>query len=104
MTQTNDAEIHRIRIQSQPVLGHLTSLLNDTEQRSTPRTFMRPFKALVYFQPRMKEILKTLEEKWGDVEDLDESDSIKVSETPEEVEIIEKDSIKEKEPGSTSEG
>ncbi|KAI0597729.1 hypothetical protein F4775DRAFT_558377 [Biscogniauxia sp. FL1348] len=104
ITQNNDAEIHRIRIQSQPVLGHLTSLLNDTEQRSTPRTFMRPFKALVYFQPRMKEILNTLEEKWGDVEDLDESDSIKVSETPEEVEIIEKDSAREKDSVPTSEG
>lgn len=69
--QSSDAEIQRIRIQSQPILGHLTSLLNDTEQRSTPRTFMRPFKALVYFQPKMREILATLEEKWADVEELE---------------------------------
>ncbi|KAK5634771.1 hypothetical protein RRF57_010484 [Xylaria bambusicola] len=88
--QANDTEIHRVRIQSQPVLGHLTSLLNETEQRSTPRTFVRPFKSLVYFQPKMKEILATLEEKWADVEDLDESSSEKAGdETPEEVEFVE---------------
>ncbi|KAF7555923.1 hypothetical protein G7Z17_g1792 [Cylindrodendrum hubeiense] len=77
-----DADINRIRIQSQPVLGHLTSLLNDTEQRSTPRTFMRPFKALVYFQPKMREILATLEEKWADIEELGE-----------EVESVESDGV-----------
>ncbi|KAI1505238.1 hypothetical protein F5X99DRAFT_368785 [Biscogniauxia marginata] len=101
-TQSNDAEIQRIRIQSQPVLGHLTALLNDTEQRSTPRTFMRPFKALVYFQPKMKEILTTLEEKWGDVEDLDEPESVKISETPEEIEVIEEIPTKEKDSESPS--
>ncbi|KAI0438386.1 hypothetical protein F4803DRAFT_101354 [Xylaria telfairii] len=88
--QANDTEIHRIRIQSQPVLGHLTSLLNDTEQRSTPRTFVRPFKSLVYFQPKMKEILATLEEKWADVEDLDETSSEKTGNaTPDEAEFVE---------------
>ncbi|PTB61575.1 hypothetical protein BBK36DRAFT_1136748, partial [Trichoderma citrinoviride] len=40
----SDTEIQRIRVQSQP-------------SRSTPRTFMRPFKALVYFQPKMREEL-----------------------------------------------
>ncbi|KAI1175392.1 hypothetical protein F4777DRAFT_588589 [Nemania sp. FL0916] len=70
--QVNDMEIHRVRIQSQPVLGHLTSLMHDMERRSTPRTFVRPFKALVYFQPQMKEILATLEEKWADFEDLED--------------------------------
>lgn len=88
--QANDTEIHRIRIQSQPVLGHLTSLLNDTEQRSTPRTFVRPFKSLVYFQPKMKEILATLEEKWADVEDLEETSSEKTGNaTPDEAEFVE---------------
>ncbi|KAK5994038.1 hypothetical protein PT974_07478 [Cladobotryum mycophilum] len=67
---SSDTDIQRIRVQSQPVLGHLTSLLNDTESRSTPRTFMRPFKALVYFQPKMREILATLEEKWADYEEV----------------------------------
>ncbi|GAP92385.1 putative cell division cycle ATPase [Rosellinia necatrix] len=88
--QATDTEIHRIRIQSQPILGHLTSLLNDTEQRSTPRTFLRPFKSLVYFQPKMKEILASLEEKWADVEDLDDSSSEKLDDsTPEEAEFVE---------------
>ncbi|KAI8629077.1 hypothetical protein F5Y19DRAFT_464696 [Xylariaceae sp. FL1651] len=95
--QAYDTEIHRIRIQSQPVLGHLTTLLNETEQRSTPRTFVRPFKSLVYFQPKMKEILATLEEKWADVEDLDETrPEMSGDSTPEEVEIIE--AVNDKEP------
>ncbi|TRX98877.1 hypothetical protein FHL15_000219 [Xylaria flabelliformis] len=99
-SQANDTEIHRVRIQSQPVLGHLTSLLNDMEQRSTPRTFLRPFKSLVYFQPKMKEILATLEEKWADVEDLEETSSEKPGNTtPDEVEFVE--AVDEKE--STSE-
>ncbi|KAI6080835.1 hypothetical protein F4821DRAFT_47404 [Hypoxylon rubiginosum] len=87
--QPNETEIERVRIQSQPILGHLTSLLKDTEQRSTPRTFVRPFKALVYFQPKMKEILATLEEKWADYEELEEIESEKVIDSPEEVEIVE---------------
>lgn len=75
LLSSSDNEIHRIRVQSQPVLGHLTSLLNDTEQRSTPRTFMKPFKTLVYFQPKMKEILSSLEEKWADFEDFTDPES-----------------------------
>ncbi|KAI0421210.1 hypothetical protein F5X98DRAFT_294443 [Xylaria grammica] len=99
--QPNDTEIHRVRVQSQPVLGHLTALLNETEQRSTPRTFLRPFKSLVYFQPKMKEILATLEEKWADVEDLDESSSEKLGDTtPEEAEFVEAEEDK----GATAEG
>ncbi|KAI1115395.1 hypothetical protein F5Y14DRAFT_440682 [Nemania sp. NC0429] len=87
-SQATDMEILRVRVQSQPVLGHLTSLLNDTEQRSTPRTFMRPFKSLVYFQPKMKEILATLEEKWADVEDLDERSSEKLEDiAPDEIDF-----------------
>lgn len=80
-------QVQRIRIQSQPVLGHLTSLLNTTKNKSTFRTFVRPFKPLVYFQPKMKEILATLEEKWGDFEDLDdqESDTVDIP-TPAEAE------------------
>jgi hypothetical protein len=84
----SDTEIHRVRIQSQPVLGHLTSLLNDSEQRSTPRTFMRPFKALIHFQPKMREILATLEEKWADYEELDVDEAESVVES--EGEVIEK--------------
>ncbi|KAL7624943.1 hypothetical protein AAE478_004157 [Parahypoxylon ruwenzoriense] len=98
--QTNDTEFQRIRIQSQPVLGHLTSLLKDTENRSTPRTFVRPFKALVYFQPKMKEILATLEEKWADYEELEELNAEKITDTPDEVEIVESDDAKDKDSSS----
>lgn len=72
----------RIRINSQAVLGHLTSLLGETERRSTPRTFIRPFKPLIYYQQKMKDILAALEEKWGDVEEMEEEDD---SETPVEI-------------------
>lgn len=79
----SDAEIQRIRIQSQPILGHLTALMNDTEKRSSPRTFMRPFKSLVHFQPKMREILATLEDKWADYEDLASESSEAVEVEPE---------------------
>lgn len=89
--QLHDAHLQRVRIQSQAVLGHLTSLLNETERRSTPRTFIRPFRPLIYFQPKMKEILATLEEKWGDVEGLEDIQSELSTKTPpsEELEIVE---------------
>lgn len=84
---SSETEIERIRIQSQPVLGHLTSLLNDTEQRATPRTFMRPFKTLVYFQPKMREILAALEEKWADFEELEEEEPQPEKAESEETEV-----------------
>ncbi|KAI0967077.1 hypothetical protein F4678DRAFT_258632 [Xylaria arbuscula] len=98
---SDNTEIDRVRIQSQPVLGHLTSLLKETEQRSTPRTFLRPYKAFVYFQPKMKEILATLEEKWGDVEDLEEGTSGDA--TPEEVEFVEAADVKDSTDGESPE-
>lgn len=67
----NDTSTHRIRIQSQPILGYLTQLLAGNEavvHRSWPRTFFRPFRPLIYFQPMMKSILANLEEKWGTIE------------------------------------
>ncbi|KAI9170829.1 putative cell division cycle ATPase [Paramyrothecium foliicola] len=87
-----DGEIQRVRIQSQSILGHLTALLNDTESRATPRTFVRPFKALVYLQPKMREILATLEEKWADYEEIEEDDAQPTgTDTPddEEPEVVE---------------
>lgn len=78
----------RIRINSQAVLGHLTSLLGETERRSTPRTFVRPFKPLIYYQQKMKDILAALEEKWGDVEGLEEEDSENSAETPDDIEFV----------------
>ncbi|RBR15899.1 uncharacterized protein FIESC28_07144 [Fusarium coffeatum] len=88
----SDAEIQRIRIQSQPILGHLTALMNDTEKRSAPRTFMRPFKTLVHFQPKMREILSTLEDKWADFEDLasESSEAVELDVPEVEAEVIEK--------------
>ncbi|CAN8105373.1 unnamed protein product [Discula destructiva] len=100
-SQLQDAYLQRIRIQSQAVLGHITSLLNETENRSTPRTFMRPFKPLIYFQPQMKEILATLEEKWGDVESLEEVESegsiVSAEEIPKEGDEASQDDGKDEE-------
>lgn len=101
-----EGEIQRIRVQSQPVLGHLTSLLNDTEQRSSPRTFMAPFKALVYFQPKMRQILATLEEKWGDFEEVDTPDSDTVEVTGSEaveVDVLDEGKDAEDEAGANGE-
>ncbi|ROV89583.1 hypothetical protein VMCG_09944 [Cytospora schulzeri] len=67
----NETYTHRIRIQSQPILGYLTQLLGENEgsvHRSWPRTFFQPFRPLIYFQPKMKEILTKLEQKWETME------------------------------------
>ncbi|CAH0003988.1 unnamed protein product [Clonostachys byssicola] len=85
--QSTDTEISRIRVQSQPVLGYLTSLMNESNTRSTPRTFMRPFKPLIYFQPKMKEILATLEEKWADFEEAS-SESAEELSKEEAIEVV----------------
>lgn len=50
---------------------------------------MRPFKPLVYFQPMMREILANLEEKWGDIESLEDLQSEGSIVTPEEVQVVE---------------
>ena len=63
--------IHRVRIQSQPVLAHLTQLLGESDRRSWSRTFFRPFKPLVYFQPQMRKALEGLIEKYGHLENGD---------------------------------
>lgn len=83
----------RIRINSQAVLGHLTSLLGETERRSTPRTFIRPFKPLVYYHQKMKDILAALEEKWGDVEGVEEEDSETPVEIPDDIESFDEASV-----------
>lgn len=88
-TPINGAHMQRVRINSQAILGHLTSLLGETERRSTPRTFMRPFKPLVYFQPKMKEILASLEEKWADKEAFEDVESDLSVGTPEEDDLVE---------------
>jgi hypothetical protein len=92
--QVQGADIMRIRINSQAVLGHLTSLLGETEKRSTPRTFVRPFKPMIYYQQKMKDILGDLEEKWADVEGLEgEGEDSTSSETPEELEFVVEPSV-----------
>lgn len=97
--QLQGTDMMRIRINSQAVLGHLTSLLGETERRSTPRTFIRPFKPLVYYQQKMKDILDALEEKWGDVEDVEEDYTQNSSETAEELEFVEDSAV---EPANTA--
>ncbi|KAI0025412.1 hypothetical protein F4780DRAFT_328796 [Xylariomycetidae sp. FL0641] len=86
--QADGTDFERIRINSQPVLGHLCSLLKETDCIHTPRSFCRPFKSLIYLQPKMKEALATLEEKWADFEDMDEVESEKSSEEAELVEAV----------------
>lgn len=91
--QLQGTNMMRIRINSQAVLGHLTSLLGETERRSTPRTFVRPFKPLIYYQQKMKDILAALEEKWGDVEGVEEEDSETPVEISDDVESFDESSI-----------
>ncbi|KAI9733084.1 MAG: hypothetical protein M1834_003630 [Cirrosporium novae-zelandiae] len=64
--------IQRVRIQSEPVLCYFQNVAKvdgwDTER---PRTFFRPFKAFIHFQPKMRDALRILEERWGEAENLD---------------------------------
>lgn len=72
-SQSDNVFIHRVRIQSMPVHGYLQRLLGDPRRRFCYRTFFQPFTTLVYFQPKMKEILALLEEKWSDKENQEDS-------------------------------
>ncbi|KAF3769566.1 P-loop containing nucleoside triphosphate hydrolase protein, partial [Cryphonectria parasitica EP155] len=68
--------IHRIRINSIPILGYLTDFMGLSSEREQPRTFMRPYMTLVYFQPYMKKMLARLEERLADAEgDTEENDA-----------------------------
>ncbi|PGH23026.1 hypothetical protein AJ80_02941 [Polytolypa hystricis UAMH7299] len=62
--------IQRIRIQSPGVLFHLSNVVGETWSTAEPRTFIRPFKVFIYFQPRMKETLAKLEKMWEGKEDV----------------------------------
>ncbi|KAF3180901.1 hypothetical protein TWF225_009220 [Orbilia oligospora] len=58
--------IHRIRIQSPPVLKILGRIANgDFGRSTTPLTFFRPFKLFIYYQPEVKKVLSILEERWA---------------------------------------
>lgn len=64
----SEAYIHRIRINSVPVLGYVTELMDITSGREWPRTFVRPFMTLVYIQRHMKNCLAELEKKFANAE------------------------------------
>ena len=63
--------IQRVRIQSPGVILHLANIAGETWSTSNPRTFFRPFRVLIYFQPRMKEILTKLEARWKLKEEIE---------------------------------
>lgn len=65
--QVDERWPQRIRIQSWPVLTILAKVVGESWP-TTPRTFFRPFRILIYFQGKMKEILKELESKWSEAE------------------------------------
>lgn len=62
--QEKDLWIHRIRFQSPALLAILAKVQNETWS-SRQRTYSRPFCTLLYFYPRMKDVLADLQEKWG---------------------------------------
>ncbi|KAK3312952.1 aaa family ATPase, partial [Apodospora peruviana] len=55
----------RIRLQS-PHLIQFLARANREPWTNRPRTYYRPFNALIYHHPQMKQFLKVLEEKYGD--------------------------------------
>ncbi|ETS77513.1 hypothetical protein PFICI_11387 [Pestalotiopsis fici W106-1] len=59
-----EGDIQRVRIHSLTLLACLTFELNVHSSWYWPRTFFRPFKALVYLQPRLKERLAKWEAQW----------------------------------------
>jgi hypothetical protein len=63
--------ISRIRIQSHAILSILSKIMQES-WGSRPRTFIRPFRPLIYFHHQVLEFLRDLELKWGqDEESLD---------------------------------
>ncbi|EFX00278.1 aaa family ATPase [Grosmannia clavigera kw1407] len=71
--ESPDAWIQRVRIHSKAVLLHLENAARVGEDwdRTFPRTFFRPFRAFICSQPRMRQALLVLEEKWGEAERLE---------------------------------
>jgi len=62
--QSHDTWIQRIRLQA-PALLKIMANIQGGSWSARPQTFFRPFSTLIYFQPRMKEALKDLENRWG---------------------------------------
>lgn len=63
-TQSEGKFVSRIRIQSPTILLILSKVMQES-WGSQPRTFVRPFSSLIYFQPKVLEFLRELELKWG---------------------------------------
>jgi hypothetical protein len=63
----------RIRIQSPAVLRILSRIITSGEELWTkkPRTFIRPFSALIFHHKRVQEELAGLQARWGSPEHLD---------------------------------
>lgn len=81
-SQADNKVIHRIRIQSFPVHGYLQRLLGEPRRRFCHRTFFQPFRTLIYFQPKMKEILAVLEENWSGKEQVEHDKVPEVEKSP----------------------
>lgn len=64
-----DLWIQRIRFQSPALLAILAKIQDETWS-SRQRTYSRPFSTLLYFYPRMKEVLAHLQEKWNRPTDM----------------------------------
>jgi hypothetical protein len=70
-SQSIQTRIQRIRLQA-PALLKMLADIQEEPWSPRPQTFFRPFSALIYFLPQMKEVLSELEGRWGS--DLPESD------------------------------
>lgn len=66
-----DGWIQRVRIRSRAVIAHLSKETSKSWTLASPRTFIRPFRAFIHFQPKMKEALNKLEAQWAEAEKLD---------------------------------
>ncbi|KAK0656969.1 hypothetical protein B0T16DRAFT_344447 [Cercophora newfieldiana] len=63
----------RIRIQSPAILRILSRIITNGEEVWTtkPRTFIRPFRPLIFHHKRVQQELETLQARWGSLERLD---------------------------------
>ncbi|UNI22167.1 hypothetical protein JDV02_008081 [Purpureocillium takamizusanense] len=95
----------RIRINSDVVLDHLATFSGPGGEwlRDGPRTFFRPFRCLLYYQPQMHKALRDLEEKWAELEQLDDNSGQETEAVEKQVEQT-RVGEDEKGDGSDSEG
>ena len=62
---SNEVWIQRVRIQSRFILAHLGKVTGQSWDIDTPRTFYRPFRLFIHWQPKMKAILERLRTTWA---------------------------------------